>query len=75
MPRDRDETSGRWTTTYTDEMVLDALGDDGATTSEVADSIGSERRLALRRLRELEEDGRVTAREVGNTFLWSESNE
>ena len=71
MPLDRDDESGRYTQSYTPEMVLEALeSHGGASTSEVADEIGSSRRLALRRLRELEEDGRVTAREIGNTYLW-----
>ena len=72
MPLDRDDESGRYTQSYTPEMVIEALENHGggASTSEVAGEIGSSRRLALRRLRELEEDGRVTAREIGNTYLW-----
>lgn len=76
MPLDRDDESGRYTQSYTPEMVLEALENHGgASTSEVADEIGSSRRLALRRLRELEEDGRVTAREIGNTYLWEVEND
>ena len=72
MPLDRDGESGRYTQSYTPEMVLEVLENhSGASTSEVADEIGSSRRLALRRLRELEEDGRVSAREIGNTYLWT----
>lgn len=72
MPLERDDESGRYTKSYTPEMVLEAIDDHGgaASTSDVAETIGSSRRLALKRLRELEEDGRVTAREVGNTYLW-----
>lgn len=71
MPLDRDDESGRYTQSYTSEMVLEAIENlGGASTSEVADEIGSSRRLALRRLRELEDDGRVVAREIGNTYLW-----
>jgi GTP-sensing pleiotropic transcriptional regulator CodY len=52
-------------------MVLEAIENrGGASTSEVADEIGSSRRLALRRLRELEDGGQVTSREIGNTYLW-----
>jgi len=52
-------------------MVLEAIENrDGASTSEVADEIGSSRRLALRRLRELEDGGQVTSRKIGNTYLW-----
>jgi predicted ArsR family transcriptional regulator len=76
MPLDRDTESGRYTQSYTADMVLNVLESrDGASTSEVADEIGSSRRLALRRLRELEDDGRVSAREIGNTYLWMVSDE
>ena len=73
MPRDRDDESGRYKKSYTSDMVLETIEDYGgsASTSEVSDSLGSSRRLALMRLRELESDERVTARKVGNTFLWS----
>lgn len=76
VPLDRDDESGRYTQSYTAEMVLEAIEKHGgASTSEVADEIGSSRRLALRRLRELEDDERVTAREVGNTYLWTADDE
>lgn len=76
MPLDRDDESGRYTQSYTPEMVLEAIENrGGASTSEVADEIGSSRRLALRRLRELEDDGRVTSREIGNTYLWEIEND
>lgn len=76
MPLNRDDESGQYTQSYTPEMALEAIDEQGgaATTSEVADHMGSSRRLALRRLRELEEDDRVHSREVGNTYLWSAAN-
>lgn len=72
MPLDRDKESGRYTQTYTTEMAVESLDAYGgaATTSEVAEVMECSRRLALRRLRELEEEGRVTPRETGNTYLW-----
>lgn len=77
MPLDRDDESGRYKQSYTPEMALEAINERGgaATTSEVADHMGSSRRLALRRLRELEEDGRVSSREAGNTYLWSTNSD
>jgi hypothetical protein len=77
MPLDRDEESGRYTQTYTTEMALEALDAYGgaATTSEVAEVMECSRRLALRRLRELEEEGSVSPRETGNTYLWMADDE
>lgn len=75
MPLDRDDESGRYKKSYTTEMVLEAIDEHGgaASTSDVAETIGSSRRLALRRLRELEERNVVSARGVGNTYLWERS--
>ena len=73
MPYDEHDESGRFKRRYTGEQVIGVLEDSGgaASTSEVADTLGCSRRLALLRLRELEDDGRVSAREVGNTYLWT----
>ena len=73
MPRDRDSETGQWSQTYTVEQAIGAIEDLGgsASTAEVTDALGCSRRLALMRLRELEDDGRVSAREVGNTYLWT----
>lgn len=72
MPYDERGENGKFSRKYTDAMVLDVLEErDGAGTGDVADALGCSPRLALTRLRELEEDGRVTPREVGNTFLWT----
>ena len=58
---------------YTTEIAVESLDVYGgaATTSERAEVMECSHRLALRRLRELEEEGRVTAREAGNTYLWT----
>lgn len=73
MPYDEHDESGRFKRQYTGEQVVGTLEDRGeaASTSEVADTLGCSRRLALLRLRELEGDDRVSAREVGNTYLWT----
>ena len=73
MPVDRDDETGQFSRRYSGEETIAAIEDRGgsASTSEVADVIGCSRRLALMRLRELESGGRVSAREVGNTYLWT----
>lgn len=70
---DRDDESGRYTETYPLEEFVDALGDLGgaAGTQEVADAVGCKYRTANAKLHELEEEGRITARKVGNAYLWS----
>jgi GTP-sensing pleiotropic transcriptional regulator CodY len=73
MPYDEHDESGQFKRKYTTEQVVGALEDQGgsSSTSEVADTLGCGRRLALLRLRELEDDNRVSARSVGNTYLWT----
>jgi hypothetical protein len=73
VPYDEHDESGQFERRYTSEQVVGALEDLGgsASTSEVSDTLGCSRRLALLRLRELEDDNRVSARSVGNTYLWT----
>ena len=74
MPgKDRDEDSGKYTTSYDDEEFLDAIeGLDGmAGTSEVADEVGCTHRTAYSRLRSIEQKGIVESRKVGNSLVWS----
>jgi hypothetical protein len=67
----RDEQSGRFTPEFADEDFLEALrGGGGETTSGVAELVGCKYRTAYARLQELREVDRVTAREIGNSFLW-----
>lgn len=77
--RDRDESSGRYTTEYSDEEFVEAIEKSGGTasTTEVADLIGCDRRTAYLRLKELEEESHISSRKVGNSLLWlvSEDNE
>jgi Mn-dependent DtxR family transcriptional regulator len=76
MPYDEHEKNGKFKRKYTDEMVVDVVQqDEHTTTSDVADALGCSPRLALERLRTLEEDGRVRALPVGNTYLWSETDD
>ena len=72
MPRERDEESGKYTDTYADDEFLAALRDeDGvAGTSSLADAVGCTSRHALNRLRELEDAGKVTSKDVGRSLVW-----
>jgi len=69
---ERDEDSGKYTETYAlDEFraALERLG-GAAGTQEVADEVGCKYRTANAKLHELEDNGDVTARKVGNAYLW-----
>jgi hypothetical protein len=70
------DEKGRFTSEFTDDEFITALQDNGgATTSEVADAVGCKYRTAYKRLKDLEDEGRVTSRSVGNSLLWTASEE
>lgn len=70
--KDRDEESGEYRDTYSNEAFINALSDLGGTagTREVAEQIGCHRDTARRRLTELVEEGTVQRRTVGDSTLW-----
>jgi GTP-sensing pleiotropic transcriptional regulator CodY len=72
--KDRDD-SGKYTTSYSDEAFLTAVGDLGPAvgTQAVADEVGCDRDTAYRRLSTLEENGALTSRKVGMARLWTVS--
>ena len=71
MPRERDE-KGRIVETYPLEQVEDVLRDLGsAGTRSVADELGSSYETAYHKLRDLEDEGRVSSRKVANARLWT----
>jgi len=76
--RERDESSGKYTTEYSDDEFVEAIKESGGTasTTEVSDLIDCDRRTAYLRLKELEEESRISSRKVGNSLLWivSEDN-
>jgi len=74
--KDREEDSGRYTTSYPDSDFIDAIQtlDGMAGTSEIAENVGCTRRTAYTRLQSLESEGKVTSRKVGNSLLWSISD-
>jgi Mn-dependent DtxR family transcriptional regulator len=71
--KDRDEESGRYTDTYTEDDLLEAIRDLGgmAGTSDVAGHVGCARDTAYKKLKQMEEDGTVSSRKVGGALLWS----
>lgn len=72
MPKDRDEQTGKYTERYTQENFLSALESLGgsAGTQEIADEVSCAYRTAHAKLTELEGEGKLTSRKVGNAKLW-----
>ena len=74
MPgKDREEESGRYTTSYTDSEFIEAIQhlDGMAGTSDIAEEIGCTQRTAYTRLKSLEDQDRIEIRKVGSSLLWS----
>lgn len=68
----QDQETGRFKTVYHDEDLIDILDDEGPTgTRDVANTLGSTRVHAYNRLRELEEEGRVSSRKIGGSRVWT----
>ena len=74
MPRERDEESGRFVESYPPEAFLEALRDEAPfpiSTPDVAEELGCSLVLARDRLSDLNEEGAVEKRRVGNAYLWA----
>lgn len=72
MTPDRDDESGQYSEEFGRELFLAAVENvENATTSKVAEQVGCSYDLAYRRLKELDEAGKVESRKVGNSYLWS----
>ncbi len=74
MPgKDREEESGKYTTTYPDSEFIRAIQhlEGMAGTSEIAEEIGCTQRTAYTRLKSLEDQNRIESRKVGSSLLWS----
>ena len=68
---DRDDR-GYFTVENGDEEYLEAVAErEPAGTAEIAAVVGVTRQNADRRLRRLEEEGRVTSKRIGNSLAWS----
>lgn len=74
---ERDDESGRYTETYPLAEFTEALRALGgsAGTQDVADEVGCKYRTANAKLHELEEEGRISSRRVGNAYLWQLADE
>ncbi|ELZ39725.1 hth domain-containing protein [Halorubrum californiense DSM 19288] len=74
MPgKDREEESGRYTTSYTDSEFIEAIQhlEGMAGTSDIAEEIGCTQRTAYTRLKSLEDQNKIESRKVGSSLLWS----
>lgn len=57
---------------YSDEVYIDAVREhEPAATSEVAEAVGVARQSADYRLRQLQDDGKVESKKIGNSLAWS----
>jgi GTP-sensing pleiotropic transcriptional regulator CodY len=70
MPRRRDSETGRYQQRYTADEIVNELRDTRLATVEVADRLGCHRSTAFEKLRELEAEGLVRSKQVGNTLIW-----
>jgi len=71
--KDREEESGRYTTSYTDSEFIEAIQhlEGMAGTSDIAEEIGCTQRTAYTRLKSLEDQNKIESRKVGSSLLWS----
>lgn len=67
----RNEDTGQYEPKFPDEEFIDALGNhEYPTTSAVASDVGCGYRNSYKRLKKLEEEGRVEGREIGKSLVW-----
>ena len=72
MPRDRDGESGRFAATVSDDEITDVIAErNGAATGEVTEAFDIQQPSIYRRLKRLEDAGRVESRKVGGSLLWT----
>lgn len=71
MAKDRDADSGKYREVYPLPVVRAAVTSiDEATTTAVAEELGCAYQTAYMKLRELEDQGDVDSRKIGNVRLW-----
>lgn len=72
MPGAERNDSGKYTDKYPPESFTDALRELGgaAGTQDIADAVGCKYDTAYKKLRTLEDEGRVTSQKVANARLW-----
>lgn len=73
MAPERDDANGQYVAEYDREAFVEAIRELGgaASTTEIADAVGCDRRTSHLRLTELEDEGDVDGRRVGRAYLWS----
>ena len=73
----RNDETGRFAEKYSDADVLDALRQSGgsAGTSDVATALDCPYDSAYSALKRMADDGDVTEQRVGNSLLWTVSDE
>jgi len=73
MPYDkRDNDTGEFTETYPHQEFLQSLESlsGQASTQEITNEVGCAYRTAYQKLVELEEDGKISSKNIGNARLW-----
>lgn len=72
MPERNDDT-GRYTDEYPRTAFLEAIESEGgaAGTGEIATLVGCAHDTAYKKLLQMETDGMVVSRNVGNTLVWT----
>ncbi|WP_090622121.1 DeoR family transcriptional regulator [Natrinema salaciae] len=66
-----DERSGPFEEQYSDDDLLEFVAaNEVVTTREVAEHFDYHLQTARRRLKSIEEDGRVNKKDVGKRFVW-----
>jgi predicted ArsR family transcriptional regulator len=72
MSGSKRDKRGRFAPKHTKNEVLAAVQQhEPAATTEVADELGIKRPSADYRLRQLENEGKVTSKKIGNSLAWS----
>lgn len=70
MVDDRDD-DGKFSERYLDKEFIHAVEDNEvASTQNVADKVGCSYDLAYRRLKQLEENDKITSKKVRDAFIW-----
>lgn len=66
-----DDRSGPFEKAHADEELLEfVVNEEVVTTKEVADQFEYHIQTARRRLKELEQEGRLNKKDVGKRFVW-----
>lgn len=71
--KDREEESGKYTTSYPDSDFLDSIHQlDGlGGTSEIVEVVGCSRRTTYTRFQTLEKESDIVSRKIRNAIVWT----